>query len=313
MNGALNTGAATSANNYSLVDNNGHNYQITPSYTPGSTNVTFTINPEPLQPNLSYTFQTLSGLADASNNPVTPFSTQFTVTNPADGQIALTTHATEFVPGATPLPLTQIGTGLYTALGVGTFNSTNDPNYWYFNANAGDQLTVRVEAQSPSNAVYPQLYLQNISGTTITSVSGSPGGVVELDDYTIPTPGTYFLKVYSNNSSASYQMRVDQAQASSGAQLDPTPGNSAASPAPLNVTSASQGSFGASVAGALPFGDNGDYYALGILNPGNAISVTATAPPISSLYTSSGSPPAMQLGLFLSGTSTAVATSIQEA
>ncbi len=93
------------------------------------------MSPEPLQPG-TYTFQTLSGLADASNAGVTPFSMQFTISNPAAGQIALTTHGTEFVPGATPLPMTQEASGFLTALGVGTFASTNDPNFWYLNAGA---------------------------------------------------------------------------------------------------------------------------------------------------------------------------------
>ena len=115
--------------------------------------------------------------------------------------------------------MTQVSTGFLTALAVGTFASTTDPNYWYFNASAGDQITVRVEAQGPSNSISPQLYLQNVSGTTITSVSGSAAGIAELDDFTITTPGTYFLKVYSNNNTASYQMRVDQSQAGTGPQL----------------------------------------------------------------------------------------------
>ena len=305
----LSLSSATTTADYSLTDNDGHSYQIIPSYTSGTQVVSFTISPEPLQPGLTYTFQTLSGLTDANGGAVTTFTQQFTVENPIDGQIALTTHTTEAVPGATELPMTQVSEGFLTALAVGTFASTSDTNYWYLNASAGDQLTVRVEAQSPGNSIYPQLYLQNINGTTLTSVSGNAAGVVELDDYTITTPGTYFLKVYSNNSSASYQMRVDQSQAGSGPLLDTTPNNSQTNPVALGFTSSNQGEFSGSVAGALPLGSNGDYYSLGTLNGGNAIALTASAPSISSLYTGSGSPPALELALFLAGNSSPQAVS----
>src|SRR5207253_523940 len=127
----LSVSSATAAGNYSLVGSAGDStsYTLTPTYTSGSLTVNFTVSPEPIQPG-SHTFQTLSGLTDAAGNPVTPLSIQFTVSNPPAGQIALTTHASRFVPGATPLPMTQVADGFLTALGVGTFASNNDPNYW---------------------------------------------------------------------------------------------------------------------------------------------------------------------------------------
>ena len=162
-------------------------YSLAPSYTAGSKTVTFTVNPEPLQPNLpspdSYRFETLAGLLDQSSAGVTPYTTTVTVSNPVDGQIAWTTHGSEFVPGATPLPMTQVSSGFLTALGVGSFASTSDVNYWYFNASAGDQLSVRVEAQSyGGGSVNPQLLLQNVSGSTIqsatTTSSEAPSSIV---------------------------------------------------------------------------------------------------------------------------------------
>ena len=153
---ALQSSSATNASNYGLTDSSGHTYQLTPSYTSKRRQPSIPPLPqEPLQPGLTYTFQTLAGLNDVNGSSVTPFSMQFTVSNPADGQIALTTHGTRFVPGATPLPMTQVSTGFSTALGVGTLANTSDPNYWYFNANAGDQITVRVEAQALNNNIVP--------------------------------------------------------------------------------------------------------------------------------------------------------------
>ena len=214
-----------------------------------------------------------------------------------------------FVPGATPLPMTEVSTGFFTALGVGTFASTTDPNFWYLDANAGDHVTIRLEAQNIIGSIYPQLYLENVSGSVIASASGSASGVVELDNVAIRAPGTYFVRVFSNNNSASYQMRVDQSEANVGPQLDATPGGSQSSSTFLSGTSSTPGSFGLSVAGALPAGDTGDYYALGYFLTGNAISLSTSAPSISSLYTGSGSPAAVVLSIEAAGSSTPAVTS----
>ncbi len=310
FNQPLNAASAGAASNYSLTGSSGDpTYVLASSYTAGSTTVNFTMTPEPLQPG-TYSFNSLSGLIDSNGNEVTPFALAFTISNPPDGQIALTTHQIGFVPGATPLPMTEVSTGFFTALGVGTFASTNDPNYWYLNANAGDHVTIRLEARNPNNGVDPYLYLENVSGTVIASTGGNSSvGNAELDNVTIPTSGTYFVDVFSNNNTASYQLRVDQSEASVGPQLDATPGGSQSNSTLLNVTSPVQGSFGGVVAGALPVGDNGDYYGLETLVAGNTISLTTSAPAISSLSTGSASPAAVELSVELAGSSAPAFTS----
>ena len=136
---------------------------------------------------------------------------------------------------------------------------------------------MHLEAQGPSNAIYPYLYLENVSGTVIADTGGNSNNTAELDNVTISTPGTYFVYVFTNNNAGSYQLRVDDSEASVG-PVDATPGGSQSSSTLLNVTSPTQGSFGGSITGALPVGDNGDYYNLETLVPGNAISLTASAP-----------------------------------
>ncbi len=173
--------------------------------------------------------------------------------------------------------MTEVSTGFYTALGVGTFASTSDPNYWYFNANAGDHVTIRVERRDPAIPFIPSCTLRTYQARRSPAWAGGAGGVAELDNITIPTSGTYFVNVYSNNNPASYQLRVDQSLANVGPQLDATPGGSQSSSTVLNVTSPAQGNFGGTVAGALPVGDNGDYYALGTFVTGNEISLTTGA------------------------------------
>ncbi len=125
----------------------------------------------------------------------------------------------------------------------------------------------------------------------------------------MPKTGTYFIKVYSNNNTASYQMRVDQAVAGGVTQLNATPGGSQASSTLLNVTSLNVGSYAGNAAGALVTADNGDFYSLGNLNGGNAITLTASAPPFSTLYTGSGTAPAVILSIEKAGSTTPLATS----
>src|SRR5207248_255863 len=102
-----------------------------------------------------------------------------------------------------------------TAPGAGTFSGTGDRDYWRFDAQAGDHVSVRVETDATS--VYTQLSLQNASGTTLTSAGGDYYGTAQIQNFVITAPGTYYLLVYSPYNAAHYQMRVDQ---SHGPQLE---------------------------------------------------------------------------------------------
>ena len=104
-------------------------------------------------------------------------------------------------------------------------------------------------------------------------------------------------------------MRVDQSESNVGPQLNATPGGSQSTSTFLSTSSSSQGSFGGSVAGALPLGDGGDYYALGDVLAGNTISLTTSAPSISSLYGGARAPADVVLSIEQAGSSTPVATS----
>src|SRR5262249_61559117 len=91
--------AANNPNNYSLVEagadqtfgtGDDNVYALTPTYAgTGARTVSFTINPNPLQPG-KYRFQPLPGLTDRAGNAVTAFSRDFSVANPTAGQVETT-------------------------------------------------------------------------------------------------------------------------------------------------------------------------------------------------------------------------------
>ncbi len=238
---------------------------LVPAYASGKT-VSFVVTDNPLQPG-TYRFRTI-GLLDGAGLPVTDFARVFSVSDPLVGRLEnIDNNALEL---ATALPMTETpsGSGFLTALGVGTFSTTADVDYWRFDAEAGDRVTVRLEADALG--VYPQIYLQNGAGANLVTAGGDYNGTVQIQNYVVTAPGSLLLRVFSNNAIARYQMRVDQAR---GLLLEVEGNDSvgAANVLPLAGT--------LRIAGALPTGDSeGDYFRLGTLNAGNAIDLNVSLP-----------------------------------
>ncbi|HEV3079833.1 MAG TPA: Ig-like domain-containing protein, partial [Gemmataceae bacterium] len=294
----LTASSATNGNDYDLQDSGGNDLPLTETYTAGSTSVNFSINPAPLQPGATYTFKTLPGLLDKNGNAVTPFTMQFTVTNPADGVVENTNN--DAIPGATTLPMTEspAGSGFFTALGVGSFNTSSDQDYWRFSAQAGDQVTARIEAY-PGNYTY--LYLQNAAGTTVASNSNY--GTVQIQNFTIQTPGDYYVLVTpSGNGTSHYQLRVDQVR--NGPQMETEPDDTQGQATFLNFANPSVGTMKNVAAGTLTIGDPGDYYQLDTLNTGNQVNLSLFVPSFGSLQ-----PGDVQLNIEKAGSTTALASS----
>ncbi len=298
----LEVASATNAANYelreaglngALGDGDDSIYTLMP-VSSGTKTVAFTFNNEPLQPGF-YRFRTLSGLHDINGAPMTPYTNDFAVINPAGGRIENTSNGT--ISTATPLPMTEspVDGGLFTALGIGSFSAAGDVDYWRFEAEAGDHLTVRLETDA--TGTYPQLRLQNSSGQNLRSAGGNNAGAVEFQDYAFSTPGTYYLQVYNDYRAAHYRMRVDQARQ---VQLE-VEGNDSQAAANNLVLSLATGAYQGQVAGTATA--PGDYFRLGTLNVGNAISVTLQTPAASSLQTTNST-----ITLEVEGNGTAVAT-----
>ena len=228
--------------------------------------VTQFITPNPLQPG-HYRFQTLARLTGRAGNSVTPFTRDFFIANLAASRLENDT-GNDTLPGATPLPMTETpaGSGFFTSLGVGSIATPSDVDYWRFDAEAGDHITVVVEADGSD----PTVQLRNAADSNLAT---------NPQDFTIPSPGTYYLRV-SNGSSVHYQMRVDQAR---GPQLEVEANNAQAQATLLNL-SGTGGTAQARVAGAIPASDtSGDFYRLNTINTGNTITVSLDLPSFGTL------------------------------
>lgn len=300
---ALDATAAGTSSNYSLREAGANQVlgdaddkilTLTPTVVRSKT-VSFSIAESPLQPG-KYRFES-KNLKDGNGNAVADFTRNFNVAHPVLGKIeGLSDDTLEL---ATTLPLTEspAGSRYYTGLGVGTFSSTSDVDFWRFDAEAGDVLNIRVEGHGQS--IYPQLQLQNASGGAIWYLSGNYQGDLLGQGFTISTPGTYYIRVWSNNNKANYKMRVELSR---GVQLESENNSATGNANPLALTIGT-GSYTAKVGGALDYDDpEGDYYRVGILNVGNAVGLSLGLPTGSTL---SGN---VNLSLFQDGVSDPVAT-----
>ena len=283
--GALASASATNAASYSLREAGANKtfgdgddtvFTLSPSLTDTKT-VGFRINTPPLQPG-RYRFETKAVLLDTNNAAVALFSDEFAIANPIVGRIENTDN--DSLPGATSLPSaeTPAGTSFITAFGTGVFSQDHDVDYWRFEAEAGDLISIRVETDRVG--VYPQLYLQTSAGENLITVGGSYEGIVQIQNYAAGKPGTYYIRVFTDYAQAPYRLRLDQSR---GPQLETENNDSQNNANPLLLTT-SAGTYQARVAGSLPAADtSGDYFLLGTLNVGNALNIQLMLPDGSSL------------------------------
>jgi RHS repeat-associated protein len=263
---------------------------LVPSYTSGKT-VRFTLPDEPLPVGL-YRFRTL-GLLDLNGAAVATFERQFTIADPVAGKIEVPGSNAPETATVLPMPESPPGGGFFTSLGLGTFSSTSDFDYWRIEAEAGDRLTVRLEADAINT--YPQIYLQNGAGQNLLTVGGDYYGLVQIQDYAVTAPGSLMLRVFSNNAAARYRLRVDLAR---NCQLE-VEGNDSRPAATVL-----RGILNHRIAGSLTSADSeGDFFFAGNLNAGNAIDLNASLPTGSTL-TAAG----LTLSVFSGAGATPVAT-----
>ncbi len=282
----LDASAATSAANYELRSTGTDNlygtsddvvYVLTPAYPANTKTVSFTVTPNPLQPG-QYRFRTLAGLLDANGDAVTQYTREFALVDPVLGKIEGLDN--NLLPGATPLPMaeTPAGSKFYTAFAPGTFQAAADVDYWRFDAEAGDVITVRLE--TANSGIYPYVYLRNAADANVAGYDIRDTAVGQIQTATIPAPGTYYLRVWSDHGASPYAMRVDQSR---GLQLE-TEGNDSQGAANLLALSISGGELSARVGASLPVADSaGDYFSVGTLNAGNTLTATLVMPAGSSI------------------------------
>ncbi|HOY60481.1 MAG TPA: PPC domain-containing protein, partial [Verrucomicrobiota bacterium] len=219
----LNGDSATTPSNYELRNAGADGlfggaddtvYSLAPSYALNTKTVSFTTSPNPLQPG-KYRFLTKSTLLDGANAPVSPFTRFFTITSPVVGAIENTDNG--LLMGATALPMTETppASGFYTAFALGTFQAAGDVDYWRFEAEAGDRVTIRVETANGS--IYPYVYLRNAADSNVVSPHTRESALGQIQDAVIPSPGTYYVRLWSDHGASPYSMRVDHSR---GMQLE---------------------------------------------------------------------------------------------
>jgi hypothetical protein len=200
----------------------------------------------------------------------------------------------------TPLQFVETppASAFFAAAGTNTFDGIGSgaADDWTFDAEAGDRLTVRIEAAVGNSR--PRLRLINPSGSTIASVDGDTSGVAEVFNVAIAVPGGYRVRVYTDHQVSDYRLRVDLSR---GPNLE-VESNDATNTANALSPTFLAGSFRFRVAGALPVSDAaGDFFALGTLDSGNTVSGEVFTGASSSLQ-----PGDATVALFRSGQTNAV-------
>ncbi len=240
----------------------------------GGRSIAFALNNPPLQPG-RYQFQA-SGLQGTNASSVPTFTREFYIVAPI--ATAIEGAGNTAIATSTALPLTEspASSGFFSAFATGTFSAASDVDYWRFDAEAGDVVTVRLEAES--QGIYSHIRIRNSADADLSGATADANNTVELQNYTINTPGTYYVRVWNDNYRARYGLRLTISRPPSGPQTESEVNDTQIAADPLALAF-SLGLAQARMAGALPTTDAaGDYYRLGTLNPGNAINVTALYP-----------------------------------
>ncbi|MGB8993519.1 MAG: lectin-like protein, partial [Desulfobaccales bacterium] len=226
---------------------------------------------------------------------VTSPNTQATTTNEPTLQSPLDPPEVEpnnTLATATTLPLGEdpAASGLFMGIGSGRQDPAgsvwSDPDYWRFEAQAGDVVSISVDTPESSLNPYVELYNDQAQYQAGDDNAG-PDNDAFISHYVIPSTGSYYVKVGNYSATPdSYELRVDLAR---GLQLENDAWYSNDSIAGANdlTVSAAGTQQQATVAGTVmaPEGSNTDedYFALGTLNVSNQVDLTLRLPAGSTL------------------------------
>ncbi len=226
----------------------------------------------PLQPGL-WRYRTLPGLKGAGGTDMAPFTRGFEVGDPVLGRIEGLENGA--LPGATAMRVEESPAGLGTFLGhgVGTFTGAGDVDYWRFEAEAGDRVTVTLEA-TDRPGIYPWVQVRTAADGVVAQAQGEYWeGMARVDGVVLASPGTYYLRVWSDHGTSGYRLRVERSGAwqVEGARSGPT----------SMAFRRTEGKVRARVAGHLDAGWSGgspDVLDLGVLGAATTVRAEAQFP-----------------------------------
>ncbi|WP_205679110.1 pre-peptidase C-terminal domain-containing protein, partial [Aquisphaera insulae] len=247
----------------------------------------------------SYRFRA-GGLTDRAGRPLPAFQRAFSVADPpSPGRLERPGNETR--PGASPLSVIEAasGSGVFSAYGLGVLTDA-DVDYWSFDAEAGDRVSIQLEVTSDDPEIYPyaSITLEDALGgyRASASVYGAIGGLWQV---AITSPGTYYIRI-NGQASTSYRLRLDQARTAQGADVEGSGNFSQSGATPISTYVARPGFLQTTMAGSLTGGTTTPaVFRFATPSVGGLVSVDLAPTPWSTLKAAD-----LRLKVFRSGEST---------
>ena len=271
-------------------------YTLNLTYDSTNNVANFVVGNGPL-PDGNYRLKVLPSITDLVGNPLAggaAYTQTFTVAGsvPPGGQV-FEGSSNDTYTTATPLTISADpnNTGWYRSqVGYGSIDPSTDQDWWSFTAQAGDHVDVRSGVNgntgfAPLIVLYQSNGASNPSALTSDGQSG-PGNDAYISNYTIPTTGTYFVRVSRSSGTGTYDLRINLTR---GVQLESDASYSNGGTGGANtVTFTTQGpSQVGAIAGTIMAGESGnvdkDYFNLGTIAAGQSVLLSVNLPTWSSL------------------------------
>ena len=273
----------------------------TSAFTQFDTTIELLLEDGPLSSG-DYRFQVTNQTEDRASNQIDgdgdgaggdAYEIFFTLDLPAEFVLEGPNNGT--IGGATALPLTEVpgASGRFEAYGLGSQDPAipndwwSDVDYWSFQAQAGDRLSVSVD--TPDSGLDPYFEIRNSGDGYLTGDNnGGPNSDALTSHYTIPTTSTYYVRVGKNHGSSvagSYQIGLLIARGldleSDLSYHNDTIGNAD----PVSLVQQGSDRVGRVTGNIMaPEGSNTDEdrFQLGLLNAGNVVELQVELPASSS-------------------------------